>query len=341
MEELKGQLAAIENQLAEEKAKGDVRDMTIIAVLEQNQADTLAKMDEAAKTQEVQTAVATAKTDIQDSLAEFMYNGETLSIYQFTENIEGANILIEYIQERIGTITAGAISYKQALEAVTLKLEDAEESMLKLRKENDRLDRNGADLQAKRDAAGEEILNLQAENTRINQELKDLRENIIAPKPAHTNLNGNAGQSITDWKTARPKIYNVRWKDNYLRNIQLANYASNGEELEFSYLAIGKYNVITEAEALQFRTNTEQTSGQTPEASEPVQEVAVPDRPLDTIAVPELSFPSQEEVPDAHHADSGNTAVSEMVAEMVSRAEFEELKQRVNAMEAGRLGELA
>lgn len=286
-----------------------------------------------AKDQEVQTAVATAQSDILENLAGFTFNGEAFSIYQFTETIEGADILITYIQQKIGEVTAGAISYKQELEATQLKLEDAETDKARITAANDQLELDNADLQAKREAAAQEIAELQSENKRIAQELKELRENVVVKSSNNTNLNGNAGQSIADWKAARPYIYNLRWKDEYKKTIYLANYALNGEELEFSHLAKGKYNIVSEEEAHRFRETAEQTQPAT-ESAEPVQEAPVPDSPL--VEPPAVQFPSNEALPAETHdtvpSDSTNGEVVEE-AETVSRAEFNELKARVTAIE--------
>ncbi len=275
------------------------------------------------KDQEVQTAVATAQTDIGVSLESFEYNGEIFSIYQFTETIEAANILVGFIQQRIGEVTAGAISYKQELEETKLKLEEEKADKTRVLLEKNELELTVSDLESKREAAANEILELKEEN----KQLKELRETVVA-KP--TNISGNAGQSIADWKAARPYIYNPRWKDEYKKNMYIANYAMTGEELEFSHLAIGKYNVITEEEALQFRQTEEQA-----QSAEPVQENPVPNSPL----VEPPAFPSEAEVPDVDTTVGGEPV--DTTVETVTRAEFEELKQRVNAMEAGRLGEVA
>lgn len=288
-----------------------------------------------AQLSEVQTAVQTNQSAMSDSLTQIdLGDGETASIYDYTTTTEAADLLMAYINEKIAEITAQATiqgqAYKQELDAATQKIADAESRASAAEAESSQKDLTISDLESKRDAAATQLTEKDEEIARLSKENADLRDNVV--KPAATNITANLKELADKAKAARPKIYNLRWKDESNHNKYLANDAVTGDEIEFGYLNLGKYNVITEAEALQFRN--EQPAAATTETTEaePMEENPVSDTTLDNGVEPP-SEPFQEtEVSNVDDAVSGEPTAGTVETEARS------VEQRLSALEAAVFG---
>lgn len=340
MEELKVQLAAVEQQLADEKAKGAERNNALISDLEHKQAEILLMMDEAAKKAEVQAAVQTNQTEMADSLTNIdLGDGETASMYDYTTTPEAADLLMAYINDRVAVITEKAEiqaqAYKQELQAAQQKISDAEARATVAEQESSQKDLTIADLESKRDAAAAQITEKDEEIARLSKENAELRDNVV--KPTATNITANLKELADKAKAARPKIYDVKWHDEPRRTQYIAKLAATGEDIVFKRLELGKYNVITEEEALQFRTS--QPSENEPAQTEPVQTDVTPDIPLDNGVD---SPPSPPEVPNNDNTVEEHPVHGEVAPETGSLEDrVSALEARIATLEANRVGIVA
>lgn len=187
------------------------------------------------------------------------------------------------------------------------------------------------DAESKRDAAVRLAEEKDAEIDRLNKEVAELKKQlsvntVAAPKAVDT------GESYRLWKeqrqkeeAERPAIYNVRPGDQKT-TFYVANLASTGEEIRIPWMTIKSYREVSAEEAPQFRVSQE------PERDN--EDMAQPESVEETSNLKPPSFPNEEE--EGRQLAEGDVAGSsaETATGEVTRAEFEELKRRVAALEA-------
>lgn len=193
------------------------------------------------------------------------------------------------------------------------------------------------DAESKRDAAVRLAEEKDAEIERLNKEVAELKKQlsvaaVAAPKAV------DAGESYRLWKeqrqkeeAERPAIYNVRPGDPKT-TFYLANLASTGEEIRIPWMTIKSYREVSAEEAPQFRISEESERDNEDLAQpESVEEAS-------DLTPPTWQFPTEEESSGettGHELAQGDVAGStaEKAEAEVTRAEFEELKRRVAALE--------
>lgn len=275
----------------------------------------------------VEGDVQATQTAISDAFNMISVDGVNYSLRDFTINEAFAQVLYAWFQEKAGEIaqqySAQIQSYKQENDELKEIAKEKDATIASLRSENDRLDLLGADLQAKRDAAGNEIIELQETIKRLNDDIRTLRENVSAPKA--TNLNSNIGDLMKAALASRPAIYNLRWKDDRKRNTYLATSAETGTEIEFNHLELGKYRQIEENEILQFRNQAK---------VEPVEVDAYENVPL----VPEVITPPPFQTMAEIGSSIGNVSLPEVVEEARTVEErITELEKRIDKLERSQI----
>ncbi len=191
------------------------------------------------------------------------------------------------------------------------------------------------DVVSKRDAAVTQLEEKNAEIDRLSKEVDGLRKQlsantVVAPKEIDT------GDSYARWKEqkqreeeAKPAIYDVEWADDK-RSTYRAKLAATDEVITFNYLEKGKYREVSAEEALQFRINTQESehrdedlarTNDVEESSELTPPWGYPEEDTAEITTNGLA---EEQLAGSSAEETEGT---------VTRAEFEELKRRVSALE--------
>lgn len=201
------------------------------------------------------------------------------------------------------------------------------------------------DTETKRDAAVVQLDEYKAEVTRLNSHIDDLRKQI-AVGAANAVKVIDVGDSLTAWKEqkkreedAKPAIYDVEWADNK-RSTYVAKLAATDETITFNYLEKGKYREVSAEEAPQFRITEE---------SQRVDEDLARTNDVEEgneLTPPTWQFPEGDEATEesaGHELAQGDVAGStdQETEGPPTRAEFEELKRRVSALETPQSLEVA
>lgn len=194
------------------------------------------------------------------------------------------------------------------------------------------------DVVSKRDAAVTQLEEKNAEIDRLSKENDGLRKQlsvntVVAPKEIDT------GDSYARWKEqkqreeeAKPAIYDVEWVDDK-RSMKRAKLAATDEVITFNYLEAGKYREVSAEEAPQFRIRVEEPQR--------VDEDLARTNDLEEggeLTPPTWQFPEGDEATQestGHELAQGDMAGSadQETEGPPTRAEFEELKRRVSALE--------
>lgn len=280
---MNGQIEALERQRTIFQAEVEKADSELKRQAFEDEIDKvdakIAKLRE--QTAIVEESIQTAQAAVMDEFERIEVEGQVYSLRDFTINEQFAQVLSYWIQLKVGEVaqqySAQAQSYKQENETLIDLMDERDATIYALRAENDRIGLQLADLQTKLDAAADRTFEAEEENQRLTSELKKLRDNT-APKA--TNVTGNLGEMMKAALNSRPAIYNYV---NHGFNKNSAVLAETGEAITFVDIEKGKYRIITEEEALQFRTTTAE-----------VEEVAVPNISLaDSVEPP--PFQSEHE----------------------------------------------
>lgn len=193
------------------------------------------------------------------------------------------------------------------------------------------------DIESKRDAAVTQLEEKNAEIDRLNKENDGLRKQlsvntVVAPKEIDT------GDSYARWKAQRqleeenrPAIYNVREGDR-ATTFYLAQLAETDEEISIPWMFLKNYREVSAEEAPQFRINTQESEHRDEDHAQPAADLEEGDQ----LAPPTWGYPEEAaEESTGHELAQGDVAgsVDTETAGEVTRAEFEELKRRVSALE--------
>ncbi|UVI31201.1 hypothetical protein [Paenibacillus spongiae] len=127
------------------------------------------------------------------------------------------------------------------------------------------------------------------------------------------------------WRDSRIKVTGIRAVEGDNSGRFLQAELLTGENVKFSFLEKGKYLEVSAEEAERFRAEQEANN------PGPVETSPVPDPPL-VVNPPEVTFPGSPEVPNDNNPGGGEQSLPEVVETPVTRAEFEALKNRVDAL---------
>lgn len=202
------------------------------------------------------------------------------------------------------------------------------------------------DTQSKRDAAVLQLDEYKAEVTRLNGHVDDLRQQIAvgAANAVKVIDTGDAMNAYKELKKreeeAKPAIYDVEWVDDK-RSTYTAKLAATDEVITFNYLEKGKYREVSAEEAPQFRI-AEESQRVDADLAQPNDVEEGNDLTPPTWQFPEGEEAAAEESTTDRLAEEQLAGSSVETAEgTVTRAEFEELKRRVTALETPQSLEVA
>lgn len=190
------------------------------------------------------------------------------------------------------------------------------------------------DTTSKRDAAFNQLEEAKAEIARLNSHVDDLRQQL-AVGAANAVKVIDAGEALTAYKDvkkreeeAKPAIYDVEWADDK-RSTYTAKLAATDEVITFNYLEKGKYREVSAEEAPQFRISEEpqrvdEDLAQSASVEESGELTPPWGYPEDDTAEITTNGLAEEQLAGSGVEETEGT---------VTRAEFEELKRRVSALE--------
>lgn len=214
------------------------------------------------------------------------------------------------------------------------------------------------DAEAKRDAAAAQLEEAKAEVTRLIGHVDDLRKQIAVGAvnmakvidPAEALAHYKEQKRIAEEEkrlaeeareAAKPAIYNVRWGD-HKRSFYLANLAETDEEIRIPFLTIKSYREVSAEEAPQFRLRAEESQRADENLAQPEGVEEGNDLTPPTWQFPEGEEAAAEESTTDGLAEEQLAGSSVETAEgTITRAEFEELKRRVSALETPQSLEVA
>ncbi|KAA8747121.1 hypothetical protein [Paenibacillus sp. UASWS1643] len=239
-------------------------------------------------------------------------------------------VQIKELQERLATETA-------AKDAALAKADEAGEANAKLVTELRDVRAELLDVESKRDAAVAQLEEVKAEVKQKESHIDDLRQQIAVGAVQATKVI-DVGDAMTAWKEqkkreeeAKPAIYDVEWADDK-RSTYTAKLAATDEVITFNYLEKGKYREVSAEEAPQFRINTQESEHRDEDHAQPAADLEEGDQ----LAPPTWGYPEEATQESAgHELAQGNVAGSTdpETEGPPTRAEFEELKRRVSALE--------
>lgn len=192
------------------------------------------------------------------------------------------------------------------------------------------------DAESKRDAAVAQSEEKDATIDKLNKEITELKKQLSVASVA-TPKTVDTGDSYARWKeqrqkedAERPAIYNVREGDR-AKTFYLAQLAETDEEIRIPWMFIKNYREVSAEEAPQFRISEEPKRVDEGLArTDDVEEG-------NELTPPTWQFPEGEAPTESagHQLAQEQLAgsVAEETAGEVTRAEFEELKRRVSALE--------
>jgi uncharacterized coiled-coil DUF342 family protein len=187
-----------------------------------------------------------------------------------------------------------------------------------------------ADLNNKLFNAGSELDKAKAEIESLKSQLTAMSKTATAT----TELSAEERAKRVLEKKAEITVYNVRPNREINPTEFTATLAATGQDITYNWVQKGRYIVVDETTASQFRTEYEA-------ATKPVEENPVPDQPLDSSipSIPDVA-PVGEQFPQANPVGSDAVQTSEAVDQSagendaVSRAEFEALKADVAVLKS-------
>ncbi|UPK42480.1 hypothetical protein [Paenibacillus pabuli] len=199
------------------------------------------------------------------------------------------------------------------------------------------------DAEAKRDAAAAQLEEAKAEVARLNSHIDDLRQEnavgavntvkVIDPADALAHYKEQkrlAEEEKQRAEAAKPAIYDVQWGDNK-HSFYIAKLAATDEEIKIPYLTKGAYREVSAEEAPQFRI-TEESQRVDENNAQPAADVEEGNE----LTPPTWGYPEETAAESTTNRlaeeQLARGAAEEETAE-VTRAEFEELKRRVSALE--------
>lgn len=211
--------------------------------------------------EKIESAAGTAIEAITSELEAINIGGEILSLTDFCQTEEHAQLLSLWLKTRdVQKAEAQAVleaSYQSEIAAQKAAILELEVH----RKESIHLSELLADMTARRDAAGEELLHANEEIARLTKDNESLRKQFET-KPTTNTPQIDAAEIIRKIQAAKPGIYNKRWKISERgledRRYFTANLSETGEELHIPILDIGKYREETADEAARFRAEMAQ-----------------------------------------------------------------------------------
>ncbi|WP_339306519.1 hypothetical protein [Paenibacillus sp. FSL R5-0519] len=236
---------------------------------------------------------------------------------------------IKDLQERLAAETA-------AKDTALAKADEAGEANAKLVTELRDVRSELSDMESKRDAAVSQLEEAKAEIKQKESHIDDLRQQIAVGAVQATKVI-DVGDAMAAWKEqkkreeeAKPAIYDVEWIDNK-RSMKRAKLAATDEVITFNYLEAGKYREVSAEEAPQFRITEEQEH-----RDENHAQSAADLEEGDQLNPPPWGYPEEDTAENttnglAEEQLAGSSA--EETEGEVTRAEFEELKRRVSALE--------
>ncbi|OMF00277.1 hypothetical protein BK124_11510 [Paenibacillus amylolyticus] len=238
-------------------------------------------------------------------------------------------VQIKDLQERLAAETA-------AKDVAQAKADEAGEANAKLVTELRDVRSELLDVESKRDAAVAQLEEVKAEVRQKESHIDDLRQQIAVGAVQATKVI-DVGDAMAAWKEqkqreeeAKPAIYDVEWADDK-RSTYTAKLAASDEVITFNYLEKGKYREVSAEEAPQFRL-TQESEHRDEDHAQPAANVEEGDQ----LAPPTWGYPEESSAEGttnglAEEQLAGSSA--EETEGTVTRAEFEELKRRVSALE--------
>ncbi|WP_339188378.1 hypothetical protein MKX33_00640 [Paenibacillus sp. FSL R5-0490] len=240
-------------------------------------------------------------------------------------------VQIKDLQERLAAETA-------AKDTAQAKADEAGEANAKLVTELRDVRSELLDVESKRDAAVAQLEEVKAEVRQKESHIDDLRQQIAVGAVQATKVI-DVGDAMAAWKEqkkreeeAKPAIYDVEWVDDK-RSMKRAKLAATDEVITFNYLEAGKYREVSAEQAPQFRIRVEEPQRVDADLAQPndVEEG-------NELTPPTWQFPEGDEATQestGHELAQGDVAGSadQETEGPPTRAEFEELKRRVSALE--------
>ncbi len=329
IEQLREALETVQGQMRG-RDSNNPRESAELDNLKRDEARLLAQIQQLEEqNQQVETKIAEAQTQVTQSFDTITAGDQTLTLGDLALNEPARMILSTYFSQYVTKLTE-----QHAKETNELK---AENEQLQVRYDNLYEDNNtlrGANAQlqlevtlmtAQRDAAATELDNEKKETTQLKGWVEDLRSEIaLGAREAVkvvTNLDGNLGEMMKQFKELLPAVYNVQEKDRLTLTAQLASTGETVEVLKIYFK--GTYREVTAEEAERFRA--EQASQ--PEApaieADPIEQTETPvPSVIDPPALPSEQTGPAEEL----NTVPGDTTDGEVVPKT--------LEERVKALEA-------
>ncbi|WP_433748249.1 hypothetical protein [Paenibacillus amylolyticus] len=205
------------------------------------------------------------------------------------------------------------------------------------------------DAESKRDAAAGQLEEAKAEISRLTSHVDDLRQQIAVGAvnmakvidPADALAHYKEQKRIAEEEkrlaeaareAAKPAIYDVEWGDAK-KSFYTAKLAATDEEIKIPYLTKGAYREVSAEEAPQFRIRAEESQ----RADEDLARTNDMEEGSE-LTPPTWQFPEGDEATQestGHELAQGDVAGSAdpETEGPPTRAEFEELKRRVSALE--------
>ncbi|MFE4569966.1 hypothetical protein [Paenibacillus chitinolyticus] len=331
---LQAELEKVQSDLASERQRGALGDQGKIQELLQKEIDLMYQIQKAEHEQRVETA------EEEISYLLDTINAEGMSMRDMCLTEAHYQVLRIEVQRRYAEQAARYSEEIGELQKTHAeKLRASEERELQLQRQLDSLQNEHklileqlnsaklelADMQAKRDNASVALEEAKREIERLNGHVDDLRKEMaVGAQNAYKVIDTDEQkrqykEALMKIKAERPKIYDVQPLDTKQSRFK-AKLIDSDEEIEFSYLEQGKYNVIEDQQEVQrFREEAQlahanSTLGDT---SAPDKEVTFPIPPLPAIR-PEMA--EGESVGEVQGEDTP-----------VTRAELEERLQQFAA----------
>lgn len=345
MDELKQQLANVEQQITEEKAKGAGRDTELITTLENKQAEILLKMDEETKRAAQELII---EEHVSQDITFFIEGVDMSGIPSAFINL--AEKIVRYDRKQNTKAHLDALDERDAAHQAekTAMLGTIAEQ----KQENENLQGIISNGKAANASLVNENGNLRDHIAQVNLDVEDLRSKL-ANAAAQLDEKDAAIKQLTsqvdDYQKAKvygeveaQKVIDITPESSEANDINAAVAALKTYISVENFGSINKVVVGPGEKDFVLVKNTELEKEWVP-----AEATTFPEAPtLDTqdgripaTAIEPPALPSETEVPDMDHTVGGES-IDPAVA-TVTRAEFEELKQRVAGIEAGRLGVVA
>jgi chromosome segregation ATPase len=312
VEQLKQQLAAVEQKIAEEKAKGSAS--FVISELENQQADILLKMDEASK----QSIIADVQSP--DSTFTLSAQGFTADFRALTSGEDEYQMLSVTTQLYLAQQESDhAAEVKAVKDSYTTQFKAKEDENATIQKELDESRADLADVRSKLENATNQISDLEAAKANAVSEVEALRKQIeelrsqITDKPSVTNM-GYDKQALAEanarLEAKKTPVYDVKEEfrsgKGTFKTFKLASNDEPGEIIWTQFNA--KYREVTAAEAATFRNQPEPEAPTVEEPTAPVVAVEPPTAPEVGGTFPDVATTESGEQTSTGEAQPGTVA---------------------------------